>query len=393
MARSEDDAVLRAEELLKKNPKDLTPEQLKEFRAHEKGMEDGMEKLRDLYQAQREMNAATDPASLKAAKAKYRQAADRVWDDKYALRQLQRTQHADGDLIRAQFNNYRESLLDEVQLEALEDICRETGIRRENLYVMNVSNGSKVKYRTGKKVPTDRDVTFKQKVLSDRSRDLTIDQEMGRRAVARRLFKKMNGREADSIEEALEFMKNKDVTYVNPEKSAADSFVFERNLEAYEDLAGMTGIKGDGSVDKGLMKNDLHNKVMNQATVREKGMEWFRSSDKRLRAAKAAEAEAASLTGSARDLKLTEAENLRIKAECDNVEGVYQITKQVENIIIPRGVMRTGRSPIPAEAMQLHQLAKRVGYDVSPAQFKMVLQENYHMDLNGYAEYMSRFLE
>ena len=43
--------------------------------------------------------------------------------------------------------------------------------------------------------------------------------------------------------------------------------------------------------------------------------------------------------------------------------------------------------------MDLHQLALRVGYDVSPAQFKMVLKETYHMDLNGYAEYMSKFLD
>lgn len=391
--RAEENSIARAEELLKKNPKDLSPEMLKEYRAHEKGMENGMEKLRDLYKAQREMNATTDPVALKAAKAKYRQAADRVWDDKYALRQLQRTQHSDGDLIRAQFNHYRESLLDEVQLEALDDICRETGIRRENLYVMNASNGSKVKIKSGKKVPSDRDVSFKQKVLSDRSRDLTIDQEMGRRAVARRLFKKMNGREAESIEEALEFMKSKDVTYVNPEKSAANSHVFEHNLEGYEDLAGMTGIKPDGSMDKGLMKNDLHNKVINQASVREKGVEWFRSSDKKLSAARAAEAEAASLSGQTKELKLMEADNLRIKAESDNVEGVYQITKQVENIIIPRGVMRTGKNPIPPEAMDLHQLALRVGYDVSPAQFKMVLKETYNMDLNGYAEYMSKFLD
>ncbi|MCR4557608.1 MAG: zinc-ribbon domain-containing protein [Saccharofermentans sp.] len=388
--RSEEDAMKRVEELLKKDRKSLTADELR----HEKGMEDGIESVRKLYEAQLEMEAATDLTALKMAKAKYRQIANEVWENKYALGALQRIQHSSARRIRAQFNAYRETLLDEVQLEALGDIAAEKNIRPDYLYVMNASNGSKIKYKTGERVPSDRDISFKQKVLSDRSKDITIDQSVGERAVARRLFKKMNGREADTIEEAIEFMKNKDVTYVNPVKSNADSYVFEHNLEGYEDLAGMTGIKVDGSMDKTLMKNDLHNKVINQTSVKEKGVEWFRRSNETLRSAMEKEVKAASMSGEAREVLLEQAEKLRIKAQRHDIEGVYQITKQVDNIIIPRGILRTGKNPVPPEAMNLHELALKVSRcEVSPARFKSILRENYNMDLNGYAEYMSKLLD
>ena len=189
-------------------------------------------------------------------------------------------------------------------------------------------------------------------------------------------------------------MKNKDVTYVNPVKSNADSYVFEHNLEGYEDLAGMTGIKVDGSMDKTLMKNDLHNKVINQASVKEKGVEWFRRSNETLRSAMEKEVKAASMSGEAREVLLEQAEKLRIKAQRHDIEGVYQITKQVDNIIIPRGILRTGKNPVPPEAMNLHELALKVSRcEVSPARFKSILRENYNMDLNGYAEYMSKLLD
>ena len=220
---------------------------------------------------------------------------------------------------------------------------------------MNVSNNTRAKIQTGKKVPGDRDISFKQKVLSDRTKDLTIDQSLGERAVARRLFRKMNGREPSSIQEALDFMKGKDVTYVNP-RTDADALVSGPNLEAYEDLAGMTGVKPDGTVDKELMGNDLHNKLLNQASVKHKAVEWFRRGDV--------------------------------------VEGVHQITKQVENIIIPRGIRRTGRNPLSPEAQSLHALALQVAEGkVEPPVFKATLRTEYNMTLEGYAEYMSKFLD
>ncbi|SCW48207.1 zinc-ribbon domain-containing protein [Ruminococcaceae bacterium YRB3002] len=391
--RGEAEAEARVEQLLKRDRRSLTAEELKELQFHERGMERGIQKVRDLYDIQREMNSTSDPVRLKQLKSKYRDVANEVWKDKYALRQLQRIKHTDGDSIRAQFNNYRETLLDDAQLEALDDVSAETGILRENLYVSNVSNGSKVKYKTGKKVPSDRDVSFKQKVLSDRTRDLTIDQSIGQRAMARRLFRKIHGRDAESIDEALRFMEEMDVTYVHPEGDSGSSYVFEHNLEGYEDLTGMIGIKPDGSMDKSLLKGDLHNKTINQASVRHKGDEWFGKAKDSSRRADVLEAEAGALTGEAHDAMLARADELRCTAQSEYIEGVYQITKQVENIIIPRGVMRKGMNPLPPKAMEIHKLALRVGYDVSPAKFKAILRDEYGMTLNGYAEYMSKFLD
>ena len=391
--RGEAEAEARVEQLLKRDRRSLTAEELKELQFHERGMERGIQKVRDLYDIQREMNSTSDPVRLKQLKSKYRDVANEVWKDKYALRQLQRIKHADGDSIRAQFNNYRETLLDDAQLEALGDVSAETGIPRENLYVSNVSNGSKIKYKTGKKVPSDRDVSFKQKVLSDRTKDLTIDQSIGERAMARRLFRKMHGRDAESIEEALRFMDEMDVTYVHPEGDSASRYVFEHNLEGYEDLTGMIGIKPDGSMDKSLLKGDLHNKTINQASVSHKGKHWFGKAKDSSGRADVLEAEASALKGEAHDAMLARADELRCTAQSEYIEGVYQITKQVENIIIPRGVMRKGMNPLPPKAMEIHKLALRVGYDVSPAKFKAILRDEYGMTLNGYAEYMSKFLD
>ncbi len=184
-----------------------------------------------------------------------------------------------------QTRQYRETLFDEVQREALADVAKEIGRPVDELYVMNVSNGANRDYLTGKKVPADRDISYCQKVLSDPSGklDLTIDQTIGERAVARRLYKKMMGKEADTIEEALQFMKDKDVTYVNPNYDAGN-YVFEHNLNGYEDLAGMVGLTRDANgklvMDKSLLDGDLHNKVINQKSVFYKGVEWFETDAK-----------------------------------------------------------------------------------------------------------------
>ena len=391
--KSADDAANYGEQLMKKARNELTPEELRALDRFEKGLEKGMEKVRKLQKAQQELESITDPAKYKEAAARYRKLADEVWTDKNALKALQRNNHPYAQRMKAQFNAYRETLLDEVQLEALSDIAKETGIPRENLYVMNASNGSKAAYKQGKKVPSDRDISFKQKVLSDRSRDLTIEQNIGERAVARRLYKKMNGREADSIEEALAFMEGKDVTYVHPEKSSADSFVFEHNLEAYEDLSGMVGIKVDGTMDKSLMKNDLHNLQINRASIEHKGVEWFNRSRQTVEYAKRLKLEAEKLTGEAKEALLMRADDLMNMSQGQMVEGVYQISKQVENIITPRGVLRTGKCPLTQEAMIIHQQALKVAdCEVAPAVFERFLKSNYGMDLNGYAKYMSRFL-
>ncbi|MBQ1429082.1 MAG: hypothetical protein IIZ06_05385, partial [Kiritimatiellae bacterium] len=394
VVRSEEEAAKRAEELLKKSRKDMSPAELKAVKQYEEAMENGLKKVRKLQKAQQAMEdaAKNNKPALKAAKDEYRRLADEVWSDKCALKKLQEVRGDYAKRMRAQFNNYRENLLDSVQREALGDIAKELGVPPDQLYVMNASNGVKTDYLTGKKVPGDRDISFMQKVLSDRTKDLTIDQSIGQRSVARRLWKKMHGgKEPPSMDEALKFMKGKDVTYVNPNGDAA-SYVFEHNLDGYEDLPGMIGMTKDGKINKNLLANDLHNPTINAASIKHKGVEWWgpTAGDKLARAAEW-EALAAKYQGSAKAKLLEKAFDLRCQAVGDVCEGIRQITKQTDNIIIPRGANRVLGHPMPPHLQDLHALAKRVGQDVSPAEFTKALQK-YKLDLNTWADQVSKCL-
>ena len=394
VVRSEEEAAKRAEELLKKSRKDMSPAELKAVKQYEEAMENGLKKVRNLQKAQQAMEdaAKNNKPALKAAKEEYRRLADEVWSDKCALKKLQEVRGDYAKRMRAQFNNYRENLLDSVQREALGDIAKELGVPPDQLYVMNASNGVKTDYLTGKKVPGDRDISYMQKVLSDRTKDLTIDQSIGQRSVARRLWKKMHGgKEPPSMDEALKFMKGKDVTYVNPNGDAA-SYVFEHNLDGYEDLPGMVGMTKDGKINKNLLANDLHNPTINAASIKHKGVEWWgpTASDKLARAAEW-EALAAKYQGSAKAKLLEKAFELRCQAVGDVCEGIRQITKQTDNIIVPRGANRVLGHPMPPHLQDLHALAKRVGQDVSPAEFTKALQK-YKLDLNTWADQVSKCL-
>ncbi len=390
---SYEESFVKAKELSKKARSKMTPKELKMVDEYYDAMSEGMRKVRKMQKIQQRMETATTPKELALAKEQYRKIANEVWTDKNALRQLQNVKGEYAPRMRAQFNNYRENLLDLVQKEALDEISKQTGIPRDQLYVLNASSGSKKAYMTGKKVPGDRDITFRQKVLSDRTKDLDITQTLGETTVAKKLFKKMNGREPKSIEEALEFMKGKDVTYVNPTKDSAISYVFEHNLDAYEDLEGMIGMKSDGTIDRGLLSKDLHNKVINQKTVAYKGKEWFRRSDKSFEKALQLETEAANSSGKAAEALLEEAKQCRYFAQGQTVEGVRQITKQMEKIVIPRSIAKPEFYHIPYEAMKLHRTALRVGDTLSPAEFIWILENDYGLTLDGYADLMSRFLE
>ncbi|MCR4596965.1 MAG: hypothetical protein K5673_09300 [Lachnospiraceae bacterium] len=395
-------AASKAEEALKKARENMNAEELAGKQEYGQAMEDAMEEVRSLQQAQQDMEAvAGDPVKLKDAKANYRLKADIVMTDKNALKILNRTNHPYAQRMRAQFNRYRETLFDEVQREALADVAKEIGRPVDELYIMNVSNGANMDYVTGKKVPADRDISYCQKVLSDPSGklDLTIDQTIGERAVARRLYKKMMGKEADTIEEALKFMKDKDVTYVNPNYDAGN-YVFEHNLNGYEDLAGMVGLTRDANgklvMDKSLLDGDLHNKVINQKSVFYKGVEWFETDAKAsLKEAIKYEQKALTLTGAAKTEALTLARKYRNAFYGQTVEGVRQITKQVEKIINIRSMKRTGMklADMYPEIMELHELALRVGDDVDPIEFIHVLREDYGLDLIGYADLMSHLLD
>ena len=387
---------------------ELNLEELKRSDRSRKAAANGKKDVQKLMEAQLDMETcAGDPVKLKTAKAKYKECADRVWTNKNALKQLQRDKRPYADRMRAQFNHYRENLLDEVQLEALGDIAKEIGRNADDLYVMNVSNGINKDYKLGKKVPGDRDISFKQKVLSDKTglKDLTIDQEIGQRAVARRLFKKMNGREADTLEEALRFMKEKDVTYVNPEGFAKNAdgtfnhYVFEHNLEGYEDLTGMVGMRPDASgsrkmvVDKSLMKNDLHNLQINRAAVKNKGTEWFsRDAGESMRKAMDLEARAAKETGAAKQALLDEADLYWDQYVAQTEEGIRQITKQVDKIINVRSQMRTGKLALSGEALRIHEMAKLVEEGMDPVIFEHYLMSKHNMTLDDYADLMASYL-
>ncbi len=394
VVRSEEEAAKRAEELLKKSRKEMSPAELKAVKQYEEAMENGLKKVRKLQKAQQAMEdaAKNNKPALKAAKEEYRRLADEVWSDKCALKKLQEVRGDYAKRMRAQFNNYRENLLDSVQREALGDIAKELGVPPDQLYVMNASNGVKTDYLTGKKVPGDRDISFMQKVFSDRTKDLTIDQTIGQRSVARRLWKKMHGgKEPPSMDEALKFMKGKDVTYVNPNGDAA-SYVFEHNLDGYEDLPGMVGMTKDGKINKYLLSNDLHNPTINAASIKHKGVEWWgpTASDKLARAAEW-EALAAKYQGSAKAKLLEKAFEMRCQAMGDVCEGIRQITKQTDNIIVARGAKRAVGNPLPSHLQDLQALGKRVGQDVSPAEFMMALKQ-HKLDLNTWADQVSKYV-
>ncbi|MBR4760436.1 MAG: hypothetical protein IK078_09870, partial [Lachnospiraceae bacterium] len=406
-----DTAKLRVEDKLQKARKNLTVEELADNKNYYQAMRDGEKEVDKLWKLQQDLNdALTDAKAYEKAAKAYKEQANVVMTNKNALKKLQKYPDANGIDMRKQFNEYREHLFDQVQDEALKDIAKELGCSEKELYVMNVSNGSRQSYWDGTKVPADRDITFKRIVHSDKTGklDITIDQDMGQKAVARRLYKKMNGVEAESIEEALRFMKEKDVTYVNPNGFAKNAdgtynrYVFEHNLDGYEDLEGMVGMIADpnGSrsmiMNKDLMKNDLHNKVINQKSVLHKGAEWFDTDAKAsLKKALELEAQAANTTGAARQSLLKQAREFRNASYGQTVEGVRQITKQVKNIVDARIMAREGLhlKDINSVAWELQELALRVGNDITPAEFTHILREDYSMDILGFADYMARLLD
>ena len=155
----------------------------------------------------------------------------------------------------------------------------------------------------------------------------------------------------------------------------------------------MIGKTKSGVVDKNLLKNDLKGLALNRQSMAHKGKEWFRSADKSLSDAADLETKALSLNGEAKAASLARAEALRDFAHGETVEGVRQITKQVDNIVIPRSIARNGENVLPKDAMTLHRIALRVGEDLSPGEFEYILKEQYDLTLDGYAELMSSYLD
>jgi hypothetical protein len=90
---------------------------------------------------------------------------------------------------------------------------------------------------------------------------------------------------------------------------------------------------------------------------------------------------------------LADAQRLRYFSQGQTVEGVRQITKQINNIAIPRSIAKHGMNVIPYEAMELQRIALRVGDTLSPAEFVWILKNDFGMTLDGFADFMSKYVE
>lgn len=345
----------------------LTPAELKAVEEADMAMHSGLMKVKKLKEVQQKL-AKTKGPEKELARRDYEEAVREVWNDKNALKQLQRSNDTYAMNMRAEYNRYRSRVLEEARMDTLDDIAAETGVPREDLYSFNASANSN-KLPT-KSIPNDSDESFMVMVRSDRSKDFTVDQNIAQNAMARNFYKRMTGKEPPSIEEARAFMEDYDVTVVSEYKTSPSAMHSRRNPEAYADLSGMTGIMKDGTVDRSLQGMELKGAALNRETVTYKGREWY--TDKAGRSLeKAAECEraAGSLSGMARESKLAEAQGYRYRSYSQKVEGVRQITKQTDQIIIPRDnyhVSKGGESTLTPQVLDNHAMAKLVAEEKIP---------------------------
>ena len=384
---------------------DLSPEELKLQADYDEAMAEGMNKLRRLMEAQKELAVARGKGNYWECKAKYESVCREVWLDKNALKQLKRLEHPYATNMRAEFNAYRNRVKQRTAEKLLDDIAAETGKRRQDLFIQSATSNDLADELAGRKVPEDWDVTVREHVNPDPNapvsgkpvdgvydvtptnldpkKQVVMKQTSSQNALALNLYKEMYGVEAPSLDDALKAMKEADVTYVSP--WGDQGYVIEPNLEAYADLPGM--------IDKSQFGRDLEAVAMNRATFEYKGNEWYRAGDQclaeaaRLESRVVAEAEQAALEVQIR--------NLRSKAQACYVEGTRQITKQTTKIADPRNtyhMARGGSDMFSQNAREIHALALKVGDTMSPAQFFHVLRTDYGIDKYAYTEMMSKCL-
>ena len=371
----------------------LSPADLKQVEEYDRAMHNGLMKVKKLKEAQQNLAKASG-ADKAAARAEYERMVKEVWKDKNALKQLQRSNDPYAANMRAEYNRLRNRVLENSRMKSLDDIAAETGTPREDLYTFNAT-GKKGKLPT-QHVPNDADESFMVKVNSDRTKDFTIDQKVAENAMARNFYKEMTGQEPVSIEQAKEFMKEYDVTVVSEFKNSHTDYIIERNPEAYRDLQGMIGLGKDGKMDKTMQSGELKGLALNQHTVSYKGREWY-TVEANKSMAKAAECEKAaqSLTGMAREAKLAEAQTYRYKCQACKVEGIRQIVKQTDEIIIPRdsySVARGSESAVTRQVLDLHASAKLVTEGgEAPVIFEKVL-ESAGLTLDSWGDMVSKCL-
>ena len=364
-----------------------------DFADFEGAVRSGKMKVEQLKAAQQKLARSSGPEKA-VAREEYEAMVREVWKDKNALTQLQRSDDPYAANMRYEYNRYRNRILEESRTKALDDVAAETGIPREDLYNFNAT-GKKDRLLT-EHVPNDSDESIMVKVYSDRTKDFTVDQNVAENAIARNFYKEMTGREAASIEQAKEFMGEYDVTVVSEFKSAHDAYIIERNPEAYRDLTHMVGLTKDGTLDRSLQAGELTGLVLNQKTVSYKGHEWYTTkANKSISKAADCEKAAQSLSGLEREAKLAEAQGYRYECQSYKREGIRQIVKQTDEIIVPRDNYRVARgteSKVTEMVLDLNESAKRVvdGLD-APAVFERIL-ESQGLTLDSWGDLVSKCL-
>ncbi|MBO6054989.1 MAG: hypothetical protein J6P31_05655, partial [Oscillospiraceae bacterium] len=385
---------------------DMTPEEIKLQTDYDEGMAEGMHKVRKLMEAQKELAVSRGKGTYWECKAKYEAAARDVWIDKNALKQLKRLEHPYATNMRAEFNAYRNRVKQRTTEKLLDDIALETGKRREDLFVQSASSNDAFDEIAGRKVPEDWDVTVREHVNPDPGtpvkagpdadgvydvmptnldpkKQVVMKQTASENALARNLYKEMYGVDPPSLEEAMRAMKEADVTYVSP--WGDQGYVIEPNLEAYADLPGM--------IDKSQFGRELNGLALNRKTFEYKGNEWYSRADKCLEDAVRLELNLSNAVE--KSAVESQIKALRRQAQSYYVEGTRQITKQVTKIANPRNtyhMAKGGSDMFSQQAREIHELALKVGENMSPAEFFYILRKDYGIDKYAYTEMMSKCL-
>ena len=349
----------------------------------------GMNKVRKLWKAQQKMSKAKGTGGgYWEAKAEYEQACKEVWKDKNALKQLKNYDGANGIDMRYEFNRYRSQVKARVSEKILDDIAKETGKKRSELYITSASSNTNADVQAGKTVPEDWDVTVTEVCYSNPGKSdvyLVIDQKIGDDALARNLYKEVFGIEAPTIQQARDMAKKLDATYVQPVWTKGQTI--EPNLEAYADLPGM--------IDKKQFSRDLNALELNRKSFAHKGNEWYKRGDSMLASAAEKEARAKTLFGAEQSELMKEAQDLKYDAIACYVEGTRQITKQTTKISMPRNAYKMSQGAadsFSANAREIQALALEVGNTLSPGEFFHILRTQYGIDKYAYTELMANCL-
>lgn len=385
-------AKTKAQSIAQRRKGDLgmSADELKALEIHDLAMENGMKKVRRLYEVQKKLGTARKGGELTKVRAEY----DKLWlevkTDKNAFKALKRMNDPYAQTVRAEFTRVRKLHRQNLMEKVLDDVAQTTGKNRSDLYFESITSNNAWKEDAGLTMGEDLDLTIREKCYSKGSQgmDVVIDQTVGENAVARRVYKEFHGgAEPPSIEAAKEFAKDVDVSYVSPWMDQGNKYEIEFNPEAYYDVKGLLNKENHGDPLKG--------KALDRQTIAHKGVEWYNRGKKFEATAKSMEAEAAMLPAAERDAVFKQAAELRYKADSCYVEGSRQIVKTANNIISPRAAVcesLTGKNPYTPKMREMVAVAELTQGTYSPAEFFSYLRKN-GMDFPKFADSVSKCLE